>query len=131
MSQLNTDILRINGLEWVTSNQGSLRFIVDKKIIEKNEAIIIISKRLSKSLLVYKPQNDRTTSMGVQGKPINYDDSFVFSNHKCRKKLDNSVMNVNFLLTQEQNKMITLIIGDWNIKIGREIASGKMGKFAR
>lgn len=60
-----------------------------------------------------------------------YDDLFVFSNHKCRKKLNSSVMNVNILLTQEQNKTITLIIVDWNIKVGREIASGKMGKFAR
>lgn len=30
-----------------------------------------------------------------------------------------------------QNKTIALIIGDWNIKIGIEIESGKMGKFAR
>lgn len=69
--------------------------------------------------------------MGIQGKPINYDDSFVCSKHKCKKKLDSSVVNVNILLTQQQNKTIKLIIGDWNIKVGSEIESGKMRKFAR
>ena len=75
MTRVNTDILGISELKWIGmgefNSDDHYIYYCGQKSPRRNEAAIIVNKRVQNAVLGRNLKNDRMTSVRFRGKPFN------------------------------------------------------------
>ena len=76
MARVNIDILGSSGLKWTgmgefNSDDHYYIYYCEQKSLRRNDAILIVNKRVQNVVLGYSLKNDRMISVRFQGKPLN------------------------------------------------------------
>ena len=74
MARVNIDILGISKLKWTRMSEFNSDdhyiYYCGQESLRRNELAIIVNKRVQNAVLVHSVKNDRTISVGFQGKSI-------------------------------------------------------------
>ena len=112
---MNTDMLGISELKWTEMDKFNSDYhyiyYCGKESFRRNEAALIVNKRVRNAVLGCSLKNDRMISVHFQGKPFNI-------TSLCLQDLE---------LTPKQD--VIFIIGNWNAKVGSQEIPGVTGKF--
>ena len=102
--------------------QGSLR---------RNEAAIIVKKRVRNAVLRCNFKNDRIVSLSFHGKPFNIMVIYVYAltSNAEEAEVEQFYEDLPDLLELTPKKDVLFIIGDWNAKVGSQETPGITGKF--
>ncbi|CAH2282342.1 Hypothetical predicted protein [Pelobates cultripes] len=135
MTRLNIDILGISELKWTgmghfTSNNHHI-FYCGQESLRRNGVAIIVNHQVGKAVLGYYPINDRMISIRIQGKPFNITVIQVYAPTMDVEEAEivQFYEDIQHMIDITPRKDVTILIGDWNAKVGNQKTPGITGKF--
>ena len=131
---MNIDILGISELKWTGmgefNSDDHYIYYCGQKSPRRNEAAIIVNKRVQNAVLGRNLKNDRMTSVRFRGKPFNIMviQVYALTNNAEEAEVERFYEDLQDLLELTPKKDVLFIIGDWNAKVGsQETPEGKFG----
>lgn len=137
MNRLAIDILGISELRWKGSGMCqkedcTLYYSCNDDPNHPNGVGIMVSKRYSKYVSNFTPITDRLILLQLRGHPFNVNILQIYA-PTTDKKYDDEVEtlynNINNVLKSLKNDQITIILGDFNAKIGKGRRSDLVGDY--
>ena len=135
MARVNVDILGISELKWTgmgefNSDDHSI-YYCGQESLRRNGVAIMINKRVRNAVLRCNLKNDRMISVCFQGKPFNITVIQVYAptNNAEEAEVERFYEDLQDLLERTLKKVVPVIIGDWNAKVGSQETPGVTGKF--
>ena len=135
MARVNVNSLGISELKWTGmgefNSDDHYIFYCGQESIRKNGVAIIVSKRVRNAVLGYNLKKDRMISVCFQGKPFNIMiiQVYALTSNAEEAEVEWFYDDLQDLLELTPKKDILFIVGDWNLKVGRQEIPGVTGKF--
>ena len=132
---MNVNSLGISELKWTGmgefNSDDHYIFYCGQESIRKNGVAIIVSKRVRNAVLGYNLKKDRMISVCFQGKPFNIMiiQVYALTSNAEEAEVERFCDDLQDLLELTPKKDILFIVGDWNLKVGRQEIPGVTGKF--
>ena len=135
MERVNVDILGISKLKWtgmdVFNSDDHCIYYCGRGSLRRNEAAIIVKKRVQNAVCGCNLKNDRMISVCFQSKPFNITIIQVCdpSSNAEEAEVEQFYEDLQDLLQLTPKKDVLFIIGDWNAKVESQEIPGVTGKF--
>ena len=101
-------------------------YYCEQKSLRRNDAILIVNKRVQNVVLGYSLKNDRMISVRFQGKPLNITVIQVYAPTINAKEAEAEWVyeDLQHLLELTPKKVVLFIIRGWNAKVGSQELPG-------
>ena len=136
MARVNINILGISEIKWMemgefNSDDHYYIYYCEQKSLRRNDAILIVNKRVQNTLPGCSLKNDRTILIRFQGKPFNITVIQVYAptGNAEEAEVERFYEDLQDLLELTSIKDILFIIGGWNTKVGSQEIPRVTGKF--
>ena len=135
MARVNVNILRISELKWTEmgefNSDDHYIYYCGRGSLRRNEAAIIVKKRVQNAVCGCNLKNDRMISVCFQSKPFNITIIQVCdpTSNAEEAEVEQFYEDLQDLLQLTPKKDILFIIGDWNAKVESQEIPGVIGKF--
>jgi len=136
MKRLNIDILGISETWWAGSGEyissdEKLYYSGNETEAHRNGVGIIIPKNLSSCVTNFIPESDRVMLLTINAKPImlNIIQVYAPTSDKSDEEIEDFYADVNKMLKLTKPHEMTIIMGDFNAKIGTEKVENVCGSF--
>ena len=135
MARVNINILGISKLKWTGmgefNSDDHYIYYCGQESLRRNGVAIIVNKRVQNAVLGCNLKNNRMISVRFQGKPFNTTVIQVYAPTSNAEEADVEQFyeDIQDLLELTPQKDVLFIIGDWNAKVGSQVAPGVTGKF--
>nr|XP_034830054.1 craniofacial development protein 2-like [Maniola hyperantus] len=137
MCRLHINILGISEVRWAgsgvyTSEQTMLYYSGgNDNSYHRNGVAIMIHKKLHSSVKNFLPVSDRVMLLQVEAKPFNINLIQVYAPtaDKDEVLVENFYSDIEIALKQTKKHEITLVMGDFNSKLGRGTVSDIIGPY--
>ncbi|XP_050497514.1 craniofacial development protein 2-like [Diabrotica virgifera virgifera] len=132
MQRLNIDILGISDTRWSSSgsfatNNGMIYFSGNNDPHHRYGVAIVVSKKMMQSVINFTPVSDRVIFLQLHTKTVNLNIIQVYAPtaEKSDEEVEEFYKQINHVLKSIKARDVTIILGDFNSKIGE----GKSGKY--
>ena len=130
IASVNIDILAISELKWMGmgefNSDDHYIYFCGQESLRRNGVVLIVNKRVQKSVLGCNLKNDRMNSVCFQGKSLNITVIKVYAptNNAEEAEVERFYEDLKDLLELTPKKDVLFIIGDWNAKVGTQETPG-------
>ena len=131
MERMDITVLGLSEMKWsgkghFTSDTHTVYYSGQNRITGVG---FIVNKELAKSVLGYNPVNDRIILLRIQGRPLNITIVQVYAPTSAaeEKEKEEFYHQLDQVLTTISSKDITMVMGDFNAKVGKGLEDGIVG----
>ena len=135
MTRVNGNILGISKLKWTGmgefNSDDHYIYYCGQESLRRNGVAIMVNKRVRNAVLGYNLKNDRMIFVHLQGKPFNITviQVYALTSNAEEAEVERVYEDLQDLLELTPKKVVLIIIGDWNAKVGSQETPGVTGKF--
>ena len=137
MERCNIPICGLSEVRWTGKGHFSLEdrhtiYYSGPDKLRRNGVGFILSREAARCVLGYNPISDRMISIRLQAKPVNISIVQVYSPTSTAddEEIDSFYHELQETINKIPSKDITIIIGDFNAKVGNDLESNNaIGKF--
>ena len=106
-------------------------YYCEQESLRRNGIAVIVNKRVRNAVLGCNLKNNRVISVCFQGKPLNTTviQVYVPTSNAEEAEVERFYEDLQDLLELTPKLGVISIIGDWNVKVGRQETPGVTGKF--